>query len=608
MKKVSTLKMLALVCAVPFIANGQSAARLQMSTKHQASPIYKVAPGEETPLVRIAPSVRNASKKGNSTSAATIIGTTTYDLQSNGGVARRTLAYSNGAASAAWTGSSSGDLAAPDRGTWYNSTANGTTWGANPTARLESKRVGWGNLNKVTAGEIVCAHVNGVTTNTGPGTTWTTTRDAGEFRGKTWPRVATSGNNVHFIISDSGPLDAASGFVSPVYYGRSLNGGTSFDTVSATFAAAAGYDTTNHAGDISADSYSIDANGNNVAIFITGTTEDIVLLNSTDNGTTWTRKVIREFPIKKYISGPTDANGDGVNDTLLGNTSNGTVIIDGNGVTHVAWADLRVVGDTAGLSVFLTATSDYFNYWNSATQTIIEVPVLADLDNNGSFDAGSNFTAGSTVRYGNSGYSLHPQFTLGANNEIFMTYTAVAENDTNDIGVDFRNIWMRGTNDNGATWGPIVNISNTLNEENAYPNTNREVVGGKIHVSWQKDFDPGVAVQGGHAFAAADIVYEAVDVSTYFVGINDAKKLDAAIVAYPNPTSDIANFNVTVDNAMKAEVKLVNILGQTVKTISADLTAGVNKLSINVESLNAGVYTMVLSSNGKTATEKIMVK
>lgn len=612
MKKVSTLKLMALMCAVPFFVNGQSASRLKVRNS-QAEKLVKVAPGSEVAAMPLAtaPTVRNISATAKRNAAATIVGSTTYDLQSNGGAGRRILAYPDGKVTVAWTGSTDAGTTWPDRGGFTNS-YNGTAWGASPTARSESKRTGWPNLVTTTAGEVMISHTDAVTTNTGSGTAWGTTRNAGEFRALTWARAASSGNNIHAIMSTSVIGDA--GFQTPVFYGRSTNGGASFDTLKSTFAVAAGYDTINHAGDVGADAYEIAARGNVVAMVIAGTTEDIVMLKSTDNGSTWTRTVIREFPIKKYVSGITDANGDSVADTLLGSTGNASIVIDNQNVVHLVWCDLLVLdADGSGLNVFLTATSDYINYWNDADKNIIEVPVLLDKDGNGTFDAGSSFTGGSLIRYGNSGYSLHPELSVGAAgttwaDRIYMTYVAVAENDTNDVGVDFRSIFLTGTPDKGATWYDIIDVSQTQNVENAWVTTATEVgADGLLHMAWQQDFEPGNAVQAQHTAGPSDILYEAIDVRP--IGINaNAKKLDAAIVAYPNPTSDVANFSITLNNATKAELKLVNILGQTVRTMSADLNAGANKVSMNVADLNAGLYTLVLTSNGKSATEKIMVK
>jgi len=613
MKKVSTLKLMALLCTVPFLVNGQSASRLQIRNSAQASKFLKIEAGQEVPVVNLgqAPAVRNISKNVRRSATATIIGNTTYDLQSNAAMPRRIIAYPNGKISTVWTGSSEA-TSWTDRGTRYNS-FDGSAWGAAPTARLESKRVGWGNLSAVTAGEVVVSHVNGVTTNTGVGTAFGATRNAGEFASMTWPRTVSVGNTIHAIIGTSA-ADATTGFLAPVYYGKSTDGGANFDTVSAGFAAAAGYDSAHHAGDVGGDSYAIDANGNTVAILILGTTEDVVLLKSTDAGATWTKKIIREFPIAKYTGGITDANGDSVADTLLGVTSNGSVVVDHNGTVHVAFCDLLVLDpDGAGLSVFLTATSDYVNYWNDMDTTIVPVPTLLDLNANGTFESGSDFTGGTLVRYGNSGFTLNPMLSRGAAgspfaNMITMTYCAVAEEDTNDVGVDYRNVYVVGTPDHGATWTDIVNISNTSNQENMFVTVPAELdADGTLHMAWQQDFDPGNAVQGAHASSVADIVYDKFNVATW-IGVNNSKKLDASIVAFPNPTSDVTNLNITMNNASKAEIKLVNMLGQTVRTMSVELTAGANRVSMNVADLSAGLYSVVLTSNGKSATEKIMVK
>jgi hypothetical protein len=618
MKKVSTLKLMALLCTVPFLVNGQSASRLEIRNSAQASKFLKIEAGQEVPVVNLAQApatVRNTSKTVKRSATATIVGNTTYDLQSNAAMPRRIIAYPNGKISTVWTGSSEAS-SWTDRGTRYNS-FDGTTWGAAPTAKLESKRVGWGNLSAVTGGEVVVCHVNGVTTNTGVGTAFGATRTAGEFGGLTWPRTASVGNTIHAIIGTSAG-DTETGFLAPVYYGKSTDGGANFDTVSAAFGVAAGYDSLHHAGDVGGDSYAIDANGSTVAILILGTTEDVVLMKSTDAGATWTKKIIREFPIAKYVGGITDANGDTVADTLLGVTSNGSVVVDNNGAVHVAFCDLLVLDpDGAGLSVFLTATSDYINYWNDTDTTLIQVPTLLDLNANGTFDSGSDFTGATLVRYGNSGFTLNPMLSVGATgtawaNGITLTYCAVAEEDTNDVGVDFRNIYITGTADHGANWFDIVNVSQTANQENMFVTVPAQIgADGKVHMQWQQDFDPGNAVQGAHASSVADIIYDAVDISGWNwsgVGVNNTKKLDASIVAYPNPTSDFANLNITMNNASKAEVKLVNMLGQTVRTMSVELTAGSNKVAMNVADLSAGLYSVVLTSNGQSATEKIMVK
>ncbi|MEZ4893869.1 MAG: hypothetical protein R2778_12750 [Saprospiraceae bacterium] len=75
-----------------------------------------------------------------------LVGTTVYDLQSNGGVGHRVYNWGNGDVSAVFTLSldaSSGMYT--DRGSGYNS-ATGGVWGPEPSTRIESARTGFTNI------------------------------------------------------------------------------------------------------------------------------------------------------------------------------------------------------------------------------------------------------------------------------------------------------------------------------------------------------------------------------------------------------------------------------------------------------------------------------
>lgn len=74
----------------------------------------------------------------------------------------------------------------------------------------------------------------------------------------------------------------------------------------------------------------------------------------------------------------------------------------------------------------------------------------------------------------------------------------------------------------------------------------------------------------------------------------------AAFSIYPNPTS--GEFTVALAEAGKAQVEVINVAGQVVYSAEIEGTATINK------ALAAGVYSVVVKSNGGVNTQKLVVK
>ncbi|MCF7560274.1 spondin domain-containing protein [Sabulilitoribacter multivorans] len=77
------------------------------------------------------------------------------------------------------------------------------------------------------------------------------------------------------------------------------------------------------------------------------------------------------------------------------------------------------------------------------------------------------------------------------------------------------------------------------------------------------------------------------------------------IKIYPNPT----NGNITISNIKNIElstVQVYNVLGRLIKEIS--LKNGLNKVNLDLTSLNQGVYLLSLNdSNGRSKTQKLVI-
>jgi hypothetical protein len=240
-----------------------------------------------------------------SQSVETVIGTTTYDLQTAASVAPRVI-KNGGTLSAIWTYSNEMSLF-NDRGTGYNY-FNGTTWGPNPAARIENVRTGWPSLLNALGQEFVIAHdgSSGLKmskrTSIGSGT-WTYS-DIPNPTGKDllWPRAVSGGANgqsIHFItVTEPVTLGGTiyNGIDGALLYYRSTNAGVAWDIQAIQLPGS----------EVGAnpfldqDNYSIFARGDEIIVGVFNAVFDTYVLRSSDNGNTWTKTVLVDFPSELY--------------------------------------------------------------------------------------------------------------------------------------------------------------------------------------------------------------------------------------------------------------------------------------------------------------------
>ena len=91
-----------------------------------------------------------------------LIMTTNYDLQSNSALGNRIATWADGTASFVASWDHSGSTAYLDRGTGYNY-YDGTSFGDEPTERIEPVRSGWPSIAACGNGEILVSHASGTT-------------------------------------------------------------------------------------------------------------------------------------------------------------------------------------------------------------------------------------------------------------------------------------------------------------------------------------------------------------------------------------------------------------------------------------------------------------
>jgi hypothetical protein len=582
---------------------------------------------------------------------SSVIGTTEYQNQTNASICNRLIRNSDGTLSATWTMAQLSTWA--DRGTGYNY-FDGTSWGAAPSVRVENTRTGFTNVGVSGTGkEYVVAH-EAPTSGTGLGThiasrpvkgtgTWT---DATIGANDTWPRLVISGssnNTLQIIAQTSGagttitPYMGQDGALS---YSRSQDGGATWNKLRTVIP---GLDSAFYAG-FGGDCYSIDAKGNTIAIVVGGLDHDVVMVKSTDDGDTWTKTVIKQFPIPFYDGATmtTDVDGDAIADTIESCDDAVNVILDNAGMAHVFYGRMRVfcdapgTGTGQGLSYF--PYTDGLMYWDESMGSAAPVMIAAMQDLNGdgvmniwTDPSGTNLGMGSFFR----SLSSFPSSGIDASGKLFVTYSSLYEgiNDqgegydtgngvlippTTADGKSFRHQYVMRSDDNGMTWCNPIDITDPDGSpaydyiEGVY-GAMAPSVDANVHIIVQEDNAPGHGVsttttpdpQSG----PANIKYFKIPVADLAcdAGMNEHASM-SEISLYPNPANGSVNMVLNLDRASKASIKVYNMLGAVVSEMENSLASGKNTVKLDISALNPGVYFVNTLVDGKSYSQKLTVK
>ncbi len=583
--------------------------------------------------------ILSSSNKTNSSGsfAETIIGTTYYDLQSNGSV-RRQLVLNSGTLSAAFTFSQQ-SASWTDRGTGYCYN-DGSVWSANPTARIESSRTGWGGINITTSGrEVVIAHDGSEglymsyrdTKGTG---TWTET-GISTITGTDvlWPRSAVGGadgNTIHLIaitypVASGGSLFKGSD--GALLYYRSQDQGDSWDIQDSILP---GLDTAFFIG-FGGDQYAIAALGNTVAIAVFGQLENSVLFKSTDNGDTWTKKVIFDFPLDKYTEttypNGTDTNNDAVADTLYSTDGVGSVTIDKTGKVHVFYGLQRYmdddVTDDGAYSYFPLIDGLY--YWNEDMNTgeAVEIAAAPDLNGDNTIDpsvygSGIDLSVDGSLALYYASLTSMPNCAVDDSNFLYVTYSTFMES-LDQGSQNYRHIYGMMSKDGGSTWMNPVHLTNSDDDqfgECVFGSVAADL-DGYLHLVFQRDVEPGLSVRGDQDAAGSnDYIYMKVSVDSLKSsgsvgsGIKEVSSKLSDVSLYPNPASSYTSLSYSLKAKSSLKIEVKNVLGKTIEIIAPEKTvmAGTYCNEINTSKYASGVYFVNVISNNRISTEKLVVR
>jgi hypothetical protein len=77
---------------------------------------------------------------------------------------------------------------------------------------------------------------------------------------------------------------------------------------------------------------------------------------------------------------------------------------------------------------------------------------------------------------------------------------------------------------------------------------------------------------------------------------------------YPVPAADFLNIDMTTNTAFGANMQILNVVGQVVKTLEKrNFTAGFNRMTIDTKDLANGMYILQIESNGQVKAERFNI-
>jgi len=587
-----------------------------------------------------------------------VIGKTTYDLQSNGALQNRLMVTGTNNIHAAWTMSQETGVTSTspyaDRGTGY-AFHNGTAWGAAPSARIEgtTARTGFGAMAVNGSGNVVyVAHSSTfdiiLNEKTPAGWTSTVTPLNTSPKEAIWPDVATSSDWMYVICGSADSNTVTNGIRYGFFFSRSNDNGQTWmdNAIPMPLIDSLGHERGG------GNSYSISARDSIVVIAFGDYGTDLTLLKSTDFGSTWTKKVVYDWPIDQYVLGDiTDFDADNITDTLYALDGGFDIALDKNGNSHIAFSAYQMWND--GVDGFYRPLTSSMYYYNEIVDSIRQVDaIFADYHracdgDSTTFQNPVAYTrtnpASKHAQYNTGSFMTQPQVSVNdGNNDVFITYSSIVDGDQTIIdlqnplwfgisgieGQPYRDVMVLASNDNGASFGYPVNVTRSRHYEEAFPSVPEVITGTDFHILYQGDIEPGTIMSNEDDYDSQFenyMIYQKVSIAEIFTESasfnapcgqmeiplsvsNVEQTFNGTVNIYPNPAVDFVSVELTLDkSADDVSYELFDLTGRLISKVSHSNVINDN-VQISVEGLSSGNYILKVTADNALSSHKVSVK
>ncbi len=653
MLKYYTLMMLGLLLASVAIAQNGSGRTLARVTHPQPQPVRPLLHAFETsvPEATDIPSPTGEGQGGvvqpgvGYRDLEEVAGLTRWDAQWYGCGSQRIYANAEGEPVAHWLFSLQ-ESGFSDRGTGRN-VREGGSWPA-VAQRVEAVRTGFPSATILGDGtEVIVSHNTSVTpfklwiARKAPGaTTWTESAlpNPSGIR-MLWPKIAVGGANQQtlHVIGITAPVGGATlgevyrGLNGHILYYRSMDGGLSWDQQNVVIP---GLDSSRYVG-FGADSYTIDASGDGVAIAVFPDWNDVRVYKSVNNGDSWADIQVFDFPdaVENYrpLPGVMYTIDDIPLDTfapdplaIRTHDGFGAVLIDQNQEVHTWFGEMYVtdLAFTDTVSSFYPTINGLYHWKESfgANPEIITGAFDYDGDNQLTIT-----NINEIASYNGANLSSFPTVGTDDDGTIYLVYAALHElyrtGTTADKDQFYRHLYAMKSTDGGITWGEALELTAEPYVipdlapfiECAYPAVPRHI-GDQLWVLYQQDYLPGTNILDmNHTSQENSMTWVAVDkadIPQALVGTFERPQPDPAFALEikPNPATTTARLSARMTGTAPARVEVFDVLGRSVQVMSLGTVAGQQSVDVGVQHLATGVYWVRVTEGARFGMTKLVVE
>lgn len=281
--------------------------------------------------------------------------------------------------------------------------------------------------------------------------------------------------------------------------------------------------------------------------------------------------------------------------------------------TQTVCAATNTLGFSGGAPNFGTREGYKLLFWsptvNGGTPTVI-----ADRTNFPTLSDTNQFNQLVDIQVGATAVS-HPSLAYSDDGSmLFCVYSGV-QTDTMDL-FNFNDIYLSTSTNDGATWNPPINITNTADWDEMYPSIAKTGnTTNKINIVFQSTRGPG-----SQSFTDAAPTYRVwqsyAKINPQTGAVINVNNISSEIPSgfslkqnYPNPFNPSTTIRFDIPRASKVTLKVYDINGREVATLvkNENVSAGLNEVSFNGSNFASGVYYYTLLAGDFKETRKMVL-